>query len=230
LNKAQKNYATTKKELFSILFAFDKFRSYLVGSKVIVYTDHAALRYLFAKQDAKPRLICWILLLLEFDLEIRDKQVKQNLITDHISRLKVGGDDREVQPLSEEFPYEKLLAITFLPWFVDFANFKAASIIPHDLTFQQRNKLLHDVKFYFWDDPLLLRRCGDGIIRRCVPDNEFESILWHCHGSDYGGHFSIERTTSKVLKSGFYWPTLYKDARGFIYKCDICNVLAGNYL
>jgi len=70
LNEAQKNYATTEKELFATVFAFDKFRSYLVGSKVIVYTDHAALRYLFTKQDAKPRLIRWILLLQEFDLEI----------------------------------------------------------------------------------------------------------------------------------------------------------------
>ena len=78
---------------------------------------------------------------------------------------------------------------------------------------------MHDVKSYLWDDPLLFRRCGDGIIRRCVPENEFESILWHCHGSDYGGHFSVARTASKVLQSGFYWPTLFKDARGFIEKC-----------
>jgi len=70
LIEAQKNYATIEKELLAIVFAFDKFRSYLVGSKVIVYTNHAALRYLFAKQDAKPRLIRWILLLQEFDLEI----------------------------------------------------------------------------------------------------------------------------------------------------------------
>jgi len=107
LNEAQKNYATTEKELLAIVFAFDKFRSYLVGSKVIVYTDHAALRYLFAKQDAKPRLIRWILLLQEFDLEIQDKQGKQHLIADHLSRLKIGEDDaREIQPIPEEFPNE----------------------------------------------------------------------------------------------------------------------------
>jgi len=69
----------------------------------------------------------------------------------------------------------------------------------------------------------LFRRCGDGIIRRCVPENEFESILWHCHGSDYGGHFSVARTAFKVLQNGFYWPTLFKDARGFIEKCDRCQ-------
>ena len=70
----QLNYATTKKELLGVVFAIDKFRSYLVGAKVIVYTDHVALKYLLTKEDAKPYLIRWILLLQEFDLEIKDKK------------------------------------------------------------------------------------------------------------------------------------------------------------
>jgi len=70
---------------------------------------------------------------------------------------------------------------------------------------------------------LLFKQCGDGIIRRCVPESEFESILWHCHGSDYGGHFSGERTASKVLQSGFFWPTLFRDAHKFIERCDRCQ-------
>ena len=81
------NYTTTEKELLAIVFALDKFRSYLVGSKVIVFTDHAAIKYLLTKQDAKPRLIRWILLLQEFNLEIRDKKGVENVVTDHLSRL-----------------------------------------------------------------------------------------------------------------------------------------------
>jgi hypothetical protein len=74
LTGPQLNYATTEKELLIEVFAIEKFRSYLVGAKVIVYTDHAALNYLFTEKDANPRLIRWILLLQEFDLEIRDKK------------------------------------------------------------------------------------------------------------------------------------------------------------
>ncbi|WVZ70500.1 hypothetical protein U9M48_019162 [Paspalum notatum var. saurae] len=70
LTGPQLNYSTTEKELLAVVFAIDKFRSYLVGSKVIIYTDHSALKYLLTKKDAKPRLIRWVLLLQEFDIEI----------------------------------------------------------------------------------------------------------------------------------------------------------------
>ncbi|GKC63421.1 putative nucleotidyltransferase, ribonuclease H [Tanacetum coccineum] len=88
MNEAQENYTTTEKELLAVVFAFDKFRQYLVLSKTIVFTDHSALRYLFTKQDAKPRLIRWILLLQEFDIEIHDKKGAENLAADHLSRLE----------------------------------------------------------------------------------------------------------------------------------------------
>ncbi|CAA7030095.1 unnamed protein product [Microthlaspi erraticum] len=89
LDEAQCKYATTEKELLAIVFAFEKFQSYLVGSKVIVHSDHAALRYLLSKQDAKTRFLRWILLLQEFDLEIKNRRGADNGVADHLSRMRV---------------------------------------------------------------------------------------------------------------------------------------------
>jgi hypothetical protein len=87
LTAPQLNYATTEKELLAVVFNIDKFRSYLVGAKVIVYADHTTLKYLLTKKDVKPRLIRWILLLQEFDLEIIDKKGVENFVTDLLSRI-----------------------------------------------------------------------------------------------------------------------------------------------
>ncbi|KAI5356475.1 hypothetical protein L3X38_009371 [Prunus dulcis] len=112
LNDAQLNYATTEKELLAVVFALEKFRSYLVGAKIIVYTYHAALKYLLSKKDAKPRLIRWVLLLQEFDLEIQDKKGSENVVADHLSRLIIpAATEADSLPLSESFPDEQLFAV-----------------------------------------------------------------------------------------------------------------------
>nr|GEW65799.1 reverse transcriptase domain-containing protein [Tanacetum cinerariifolium] len=85
MTKAQIHYNTTKKEILDVVYAFEKFRPYLVLSKSIVYTDHLALKYLLNKQDAKSRLLRWVLLRQEFDIIIRDKKGSENLAADHLS-------------------------------------------------------------------------------------------------------------------------------------------------
>ncbi|XP_075497315.1 uncharacterized protein LOC142534262 [Primulina tabacum] len=121
LSAAQLNYATTEKELLAVVFALDKFRSYLIGSKVVVHTDHSALKYLMAKKDAKPRLIRWILLLEEFDLEIIDRTGTENQVADHLSRLEnpIQGNDF----IRVDFPDEQLFEINSFPWYADFVNY-----------------------------------------------------------------------------------------------------------
>ena len=120
LTGPQENYTTTEKEFLAVIYAIDKFRSYLVGSKVIVWTDHSAIKYLVKKKDAKPRLIIWVLLLQEFDLEIKDKKGTENLIADHLSRLEPPEQKRE-SPIKENFPDEQLFVMQShpTPWYAD---------------------------------------------------------------------------------------------------------------
>ena len=163
-------------------------------------------------------------MLQEFDLEICDKKGSKNLVADHLSRLELG-EEAKVQPINKEFPDERLYAVqtSDAPWYADFVNYLASNIIPLELNYQQKKKFFSDVKHYLWDEPYLYKHCSDQIIRRCVPEEEILDILRHYHYLEYGGHFGGARTAAKVLQSGFYWPTLFKDAHSFVAACDHCQ-------
>uniref|UniRef100_A0A2N9FL78 RNA-directed DNA polymerase n=1 Tax=Fagus sylvatica TaxID=28930 RepID=A0A2N9FL78_FAGSY len=224
LNSAQMNYTTTEKELLAIVFALDKFRSYLIGSPVVCFTDHAALKYLFTKKDAKARLIRWILLLQEFNLIIKDKKGVENVVADHLSRL-IFEDNMEHLPINDEFPDEHLFALSNLPWYAYIVNYLAVGEIPKDWSTQDKRKFLVEVRNFYWDDPNLFKYCPDQIIRRCVPNDEVISVLKFCHSEACGGHFSIKKTAAKILQCGFYWPTLFKDTNNFCRSCERCQKL-----
>jgi hypothetical protein len=115
-------YATTEKELMAIVFAIDKFRSYLVGAKVIIFTDHAAMKYLLTKKGAKPHLLRWILLVQEFDLEIKDKKGVENIVADHLSRMPI--TNSQELPINNFLCDDMLLKITDSnPWYANIVNF-----------------------------------------------------------------------------------------------------------
>ncbi|XP_050890760.1 uncharacterized protein LOC127096204 [Lathyrus oleraceus] len=154
LNPTQMNYVSTKKELLAIVYAFDKFRSYLLGSK-----------------ESKPRFLRWILLLQEFDLDIRDKKGCENTVADHLFRMSPIEETEEKCPIKDEFIDERILAVTGVPW------------------------------FYLWDDPFLYKKTIDGLVRRCqrtgniskrnqMPQNAMLEVeLFDVWGIDFMGPF-----------------------------------------
>ncbi|GJX91915.1 reverse transcriptase domain-containing protein [Tanacetum coccineum] len=201
----QAHYTTTEKELLAVVYAFKKFWPYLVLSKTIVYTDHSTLKYLLTKQDAKPRLLWWILILQEFDVIIRDKKGAENLTADHLSRLENPHEgDLEKKEITKTFPLETLRIISFhgdssTPWFTDITNFHAGNFVVKGMSSQQKKKFFKDVKHYFWDDPYLFRIGADQV-------------------QNY--------TAKKVFDSGFYWPTIYRDAMTWSHGVTLVNVKA----
>nr|GFB72535.1 reverse transcriptase domain-containing protein [Tanacetum cinerariifolium] len=140
MNDAESNYTTIEKEMLPVVYAFEKFRSYLIMNKSIVYTDHSALKYLFAKKDAKARLLRWVLLLQEFDFKVLDTKGAENLAADHLSRLENPYENvLDLKEINETFPLEMLSMVTFrgdsiAPWFADFANYHAGNFIVKGMT------------------------------------------------------------------------------------------------
>ncbi|XP_049397314.1 uncharacterized protein LOC125861468 [Solanum stenotomum] len=187
----------TGQELLAVVYAFEKFRAYLLGAKVVVHTNHDALRYLMAKKDDKPRLI----------------------------RLEGKENDELEIDINDYFLDEQVFAVTLKQphWYADFANCVVCGLMMDELNFYQQKRFMFGVKNYFWDEPYLFRECANHIIRRCVPEEEAIEILHGCHASPVGGHHSGVRTAAKFLQSGYYWPSLYKDVHEFVKKCTQCQ-------
>nr|GFA10794.1 reverse transcriptase domain-containing protein [Tanacetum cinerariifolium] len=201
MTDAESNYTTTEKEMLAMVYAFENFRSYLIVNKSIVHTDHSALKYLFAKTDAKARLLRWVLLLKEFDFKVLDTKGVENLASDHLSRLDNPYENvLNPKEINETFPLETLRNVVLT-----------------------KNKFFKDVKHYFWDDPFLFKICADQVIRRCVHGKKALDILEACHNGRTGGHHGTNLTAKKVFDAGFFWPTIYKDTHEFVKNCDSCQ-------
>nr|GEX24374.1 reverse transcriptase domain-containing protein [Tanacetum cinerariifolium] len=197
MTEAESKYTTTEKEMLAVVYAFKKFRSYLILNKSIVYTDHSALKYLIAKKDSKAPLLRWVLLLQEFTFKVVDTKGAENLAADHLSRLENPHQNMlDPKEINESFPLETLNLVSTrgsqsTPWFADFANYHAGNFIVKGM--------------------------------RYVSGQEAIDILKACHSGPIGGHHGPNYTARKVFDSGFYWPTIYRDAQNFVKNCDVCQ-------
>nr|GFB81542.1 reverse transcriptase domain-containing protein [Tanacetum cinerariifolium] len=134
MTEAESNYTTIEKEMLAVVYAFEKFRSYLIMNKSIVYNDHSALKYLFAKKDAKARLLHWILFLQEFDFKVVDTKGAENYAADHLSRLENPYENVfDPKEINEFFPLKTISKLAHHDqstlWFANFANYHAGKFI-----------------------------------------------------------------------------------------------------
>ncbi|RVW13020.1 Pol polyprotein [Vitis vinifera] len=119
-----------------------------------------------------------------------------------------------------------LQAVKSPPGFeIDLQNGGVTSEVPSEWKAQDRKHFFAKIHAYYWEEPFLFKYCADQIIRKCVPEEEQQGILSHCHESACGGHFASQKTAMKVLQSGFTWPSLFKDAHIMSRSCDRCQRL-----
>nr|GEV49306.1 reverse transcriptase domain-containing protein [Tanacetum cinerariifolium] len=146
MTEAESNYTTTEKEMLAVVYAFEKFRSYLIMNKSIVYTDNSALKYLFAKKDSKAKLLRWVLLLQEFTFKVIDIKGAENLAADHLSRLENPNQNvLEPKEINESFPFETLNLVSTrgnqsTPWFADFVNYHTGNFVVKGMSSQQKRE------------------------------------------------------------------------------------------
>ncbi|GJQ95226.1 reverse transcriptase domain-containing protein [Tanacetum coccineum] len=196
---------------------------------VRMYTDHSALKYLFAKKDSKARLLWWVLLLQEFTFKVIDTKGAKNLAADHLSRLENPCENvLDPKEVNEKFPLETLNMVTFridssTPWFADYANYHAGNFIVKGMSSQQNNKFFKDVIKTLWTNPIYFKILSNQMIRRCVAGQEAVDIFTACYNGPTGGHYGANNTAKKVFESRFYWRTIYRDAHDLVTRCDTCQ-------
>nr|GEU62596.1 hypothetical protein [Tanacetum cinerariifolium] len=171
MNEAESNYTTTEKEMLVVVYAFEKFRSYLIMNKSIVYTDHLALKAENYSADHLFRLKN------PYENVFDPKEINESFLLETISKLAHHNQSTS--------------------WFADFVNYHAGKFIIKGMTTQQKNKFFKDVKYYFWDDPYLFKTCADQVIRRCVAGQEVVDILIACHSGPTRGHYGTNYAAKK---------------------------------
>jgi hypothetical protein len=220
MSPAELNYTVTEKEFLAVIYAINKFRHYITGYSTFVHTDHSAIKYLMNKPITNARVTRWLLLLKEFDITIVDRPGKENVVADSLSRLTVSDDN----PVDDSFPDEYLFAVSaHSPWYADIANYLVAGKLPSHLSYREKKSIVHQSARYSWIGWYLFNTGPDQEIRRCVREDEVYDILKACHDGPCGGHFADKRTAYKILRMGYYWPSIFKDAKKYVKACDSCQ-------
>jgi len=204
----------TEKELLAVMHSFKKFRHYITGYQTFVHTDHATIRYLMNKPNVNAHIIRWLLLLQQFDLTIIDKPGKENVVVDFLSRVNFPAGEEGM--VDDQMPDEHLFSISVLsPWFADIANYLVLAQFPPHLSSKEKSKIVRKSAPFTWIRGNLFKLGLDQILRRCVREEEVFDILLTCHDGPCGGHFAAKRIAFKILKAGYYWPTLHQDVRRY---------------
>ena len=148
----------------------------------------------------------------------------ENVVADHLSKLTIAHNTHN-PPILDEFLEESLLIVSIAPWYAHIANFSVIGELPVEWTSHDKRFFHGRIHSYYWEESHLFKYCADQKIRKCVLKEEQEGTLIHCHDSACEGHFASQKTAMKVLHSGFYWPSLFKDAYTKCKQCDKCQRL-----
>ncbi|KAL3701750.1 hypothetical protein R1sor_019772 [Riccia sorocarpa] len=247
LNNSEKDYTTTEREALAMVYAVKKFKPYLQGNKFVFFVDHQALTYIVNKVHITGRIARWLLLLQEFDFTVVYKPGKINILADQLSRIEMG---REIEHEDDSFPDEYLLNINLEKpddhissgdetddtkrgetyegllkggWQTPMRYLLTRRSLPKDTPYHIKRKLAQKSSQYTFIEGELYKKGIDQVLRRCVNEEDVPKILEEAHEGPSGGHGARESTAQKILHTGLWWPTIFKDCHSHVRTCNECQ-------
>lgn len=213
LTSVELNYVVTENEVLAIIYAINKFRHYITDYQVFVYNDHSAIQYLANKLITYGQVTRWLFLLQEFYITIKDRSGKENPVADFLSQIPKVNDPLAVD---DQFLDEHLFSVAVkMPWHEDVANYLVVGKLLKHLTTKERKLIVQCNSWFSWIGGYLFHTGVDMCICRCIHKDEIHDILKAFHNEPCSGHFADQSTRHKVLQMGYYWPTIFKDAKKY---------------
>jgi hypothetical protein len=221
MNVAEKNYTVTEREALAVILSCKKFRHYLLGYKTVFHTDQSSLKYLVNKADLSRRIVCWVLLLQEFDFTIEVRPGKHHDSADYLSRLP---DAENEVKLNDDFSDEYMFyARVEDSWYTDIIRLITQGILLRGLNLEQQTVFLHKASPYTIYKGVIYKLAPDHTFKRCLEKHEVPDVIEAMHTEESRGHYALQSTVKKILNVDYWWPTMYKDTYKFIRSCDSCQ-------
>ena len=226
---AERNYSTTEREALGMIYNINKFRHYLLGKKFTFQVEHATLLYLVSKHALTGKLALWMLLLQEFDFDIRHRPGMQHPIADYLSRIENGADAVDGD---DDFPDGAILHMeaenleqTHAPqgdrWLTEMSTFLSTGLPPPRMRTDKKKTLVVRSQNFCLIQDTLYHKGSEGIWSRCIHSDEKEEILREAHCGITGGHYASDATARKEWQAGLWWPTTQQDAQQYCRECDL---------
>ena len=219
---AKINYTTTECKGLAMVYDLKNIFHYLLANQFVFYVDHQALLYLVNKPCAIGRIIQWMLILLEFDFTVVVRPRKKHLMADHMSRIKKGEPPTGID---DDLADATLFLVESIPQWSE----HIIDVLTNGLTNAQKlgkqkmQQIINKCANYQLIADQLYKRGKDDILRHCPREDETLHIMEEAHQGVGGGNFVADITACKIMLTGYWWPTLFKDCTLFVQGCDECQ-------
>jgi hypothetical protein len=224
---AEINYPAVDQQAYAIFKAVKHFRSYLLTSRTKIIVPYLSVRNLLVQKELGEKRANWVTSLQEFDLEIIPAQIVRG---QGLCKLVVDSETEQKEDNMSEQHDQNLICCTqnlVSPWYDDIRHYLQHGSSPRHLDPAKRRALRLKSASFHLINGVLFRQSFDGVLMRCLENDEAEKVLLELHAGEAGGHFGGDTTAHKVLRAGYYWPTLFRDAHALCRKCIICQKAFG---